>query len=61
MIEENESLSNLYLNSLNEIHLCKKEMNDKRVKYIKTSLILFIISIITLIFSIVSFYFQNIE
>ena len=61
MMIEDEPLSNLYFSSLNEIHLCKKEMNDKRVKYIKASLILFIISIITLTFTVVSFYFQNME
>jgi hypothetical protein len=61
MILEDEPLSDLYLSSLNEIHRCKKEINDKRVKYIKASLILFIISIITLIFTVVLFYFQNME
>ncbi|MDR0766863.1 MAG: hypothetical protein LBE57_00215 [Methanosarcinales archaeon] len=58
-ITENGENENLYLSSLNDIHVCKREMNDKRVKYIRLSHLLFMVSIILACMFMIYFYLQN--
>ncbi|WP_318785067.1 hypothetical protein [Methanimicrococcus hacksteinii] len=54
-----ESSENIYLGSLNDIHICKREMNNKRVNYLRLSLILFLAAVCSACLAVIYFYLKN--
>jgi len=55
-IENGESLDDLYLIHFNRMHLCKREVNDKRNEYIAKAFIYLYISFL-LSFGLIGFYY----
>jgi hypothetical protein len=58
MVQNNALSDELYLRSLDKMHICKREMNNSRIINIKLASLLLIISILNAFLTVVYFYFS---
>jgi hypothetical protein len=57
MVQNNELSDELYLSSLDKMHICKRKINKSRIIYIKLASLLLIVSILNSFLTVIYFYF----